>query len=66
MKIPARTVAIALGLSLLAGCAATIPVKVATKTTKAGVKTAKVGVKTTAKAGAAIIPDKKDDEAENR
>ncbi len=57
MKNALRLLALTLSLSLLGGCAATIPVKAAYKTTKVGVKTAKVGVKTTAKIATAAIPD---------
>lgn len=42
-------------LTAFVGCAATVPVKVAAKTTKLGVK----ATKTTVKAGAAVIPDRK-------
>ncbi len=62
MKNAFRLLAVSISLSLLGGCAATIPVKVAAKTTKLGVKTAKTGVKTTAKVAGAVVPDGDDEE----
>ncbi|EDY84060.1 hypothetical protein VDG1235_3687 [Verrucomicrobiia bacterium DG1235] len=64
MKSILRILALFLSLCLLAGCAATVPIKVAATATKAGVKTAKAGVKTTAKVGAAIIPNNSDEESD--
>lgn len=65
MKASLKTLLLLLSLALFSGCAATIPVKVATKTAKAGAKTTKAAVKTTAKAGAALIPNKPDDRRES-
>lgn len=55
MKKPLRLLLVAALLLSLVGCAATIPVKVATKTAKVGVK----ATKTTVKTGTSVItPDK--------
>ncbi|MBD5781480.1 hypothetical protein IEN85_18410 [Pelagicoccus sp. NFK12] len=64
MKRTLQILALSTSLSLLGGCAVTVPVKVASKTTKLGVKTAATGVKTTAKVAGALVPDGEEKEAE--
>lgn len=61
MKYAFRTLVAAALLAALSGCAATVPIKVAAKTTKLGVK----ATKTTVKTGAALIPDGQAKESDN-
>lgn len=64
MKRPLQILALAVCVPVFGGCAVTVPVKVATKTTKLGVKTATKGVKTTAKVAGAMVPDGEKEEAQ--
>ncbi|MDQ8186310.1 hypothetical protein [Pelagicoccus sp. SDUM812002] len=64
MKHTLQVLALATSLVFLCGCVATVPIKVAAKTTKLGVKTATTGVKATAKVAGAAIPNGDSDEEE--